>query len=78
MDIARHVSEGNNVTLDNSTDDGTQILVKVQTNTTLRNVLPKSVSIAAGNINSQIEEIKKLSMELGSLKNKKEDTITIF
>jgi hypothetical protein len=34
----------------------------------------------SGNINSQIEEIKKLSMELGSLKNKKDDdnTITYF
>lgn len=34
----------------------------------------------SGNINSQIEEIKKLSMELGSLKNKKNDdnTITYF
>ena len=34
----------------------------------------------SGNINSQIEEIKKLSMELGSLKSKKDDdnTITYF
>jgi hypothetical protein len=32
----------------------------------------------SNDINSQIEEIKKLSMELGSLKNKNEDTITIF
>lgn len=32
----------------------------------------------SGDINSQIDRIKKLSMELGSLKNKKDDTITIF
>jgi hypothetical protein len=32
----------------------------------------------SGDINSQINRIKKLSMELGSLKNKKDDTITIF
>lgn len=32
----------------------------------------------SGDINSQIDQIKKLSMELGSLKNKNEDTITIF
>ena len=29
-------------------------------------------------VNKQIDKIKKLSMELGSLKNKNEDTITIF
>jgi len=32
----------------------------------------------SGDINSQIDKIKKLSMELGSLKNKNDDTITIF
>ena len=32
----------------------------------------------SGDINSQIDRIKKLSIELGSLKNKKDDTITIF
>jgi hypothetical protein len=31
-----------------------------------------------GQVNKQIDKIKKLSMELGSLKNKNEDTITIF
>ncbi len=32
----------------------------------------------SGDINSQIDRIKKLSMELGSLKSKNDDTITIF
>jgi hypothetical protein len=32
----------------------------------------------SGDINSQINRIKKLSMELGSLKSKNDDTITIF
>ena len=31
-----------------------------------------------GQVNKQIDRIKKLSMELGSLKNKNDDTITIF